>query len=30
MTHTMFNPAMPQPEKRLNCQSSPSQRLAKR
>jgi len=26
----MFNPAMPQPEERLNCQSSPSQRLAKR
>jgi len=26
----MYNPAMPQPEERLNCQSNPSQRLAKR
>ena len=30
MTHAMFNPAIPQPEERLNCQSSPSQRLVKR
>ena len=30
MTLAMFNPAIPRPEERLNYQSSPSQRLAKR